>query len=200
MPGTFNLILPQHSRWALSLVLGLCLSLSDSIASSSTLCLYVAPYNAGKAWSDGVERGLRNTLADNCEDAGVYMETHRYPEIGAMKKAGLAAFELARDLQPDIIIITSDDNSAKYLKAPYLVDTATPVVFTGNNWTVQKYDFPAKNVTDMIEVAPKKSMLTITLIAAIRKHEGYPRNQQALRGDARIPHIGTDNLSERALY
>ncbi len=84
------------------------------------------------------------------------MDTHRYPEIDATKKAALAAFELARDLQPDIII-TSDDNAAKYLIVPYLVDTATPVVFTGINGTVREYGFPAKNVTGMVEVAPGSS-------------------------------------------
>lgn len=196
MPGTFIPILRTYSRLALSLLLGLVLSLGVSFASNPPLCLFVASYSAGEVWTDGVERGLRTTLADKCEVASFYLETHRYPEKEEMKKAARSAFELARDLQPDIII-TSDDNAAKYLIVPYLVGTTTPVVFAGINWTVREYGFPAKNVTGMVEVAPLKSMLTNTLNAAVRN--GPSGNQHKLHGDARILFIGSDNLSEKKM-
>lgn len=198
MPGTFNPIFRKRSQWALSLVLGLLLSLSASIAGSVPLCLYVASYNQGEAWSDGIERGLRTALAERCEIASFYMDTHRYPEVDAMKKAGLAAFEFARNLQPDIII-TSDDNAAKYLIVPYLIDKATPVVFTGINWTVREYGFPANNVTGMVEVAPIRAMLSNTLNAEVKLLGTPTHKPQKLQGNARILFIGSDNLSERKM-
>jgi len=50
------------------------------------------------------------------------------------------------------VVITSDDNAAKYLIVPYYKNTDLPFVFCGVNWGAEEYGFPCSNVTGMIEV------------------------------------------------
>jgi ABC-type uncharacterized transport system substrate-binding protein len=54
---------------------------------------------------------------------------------------------------PDVVI-TADDNAAKYVIQPYFRDHAIPFVFCGINWNVDAYGFPYSNTTGMVEVAP----------------------------------------------
>ena len=63
-------------------------------------------------------------------------------------------------LKPDVVI-TSDDNAAKYLIAKYYKDSPIPFIFCGINWTVEKYGFPYSNVTGMIEVTPIKQLFSV---------------------------------------
>jgi len=126
------------------------------------LCLYVSSYHQGYAWSDGVERGLRRTIEDQCELVQFDMDTKRKKSTELKKQAGQDAYDLVRKLNPDVVI-TSDDNAAKFLVVPYLKDTDIPVVFSGINWTVEEYEFPAPNVTGIVEVAPIKPMLSQAL-------------------------------------
>ena len=122
-------------------------------------CVYVSSYHQGYAWSDGVEKGLRAELEGKCDLTQFDMDSKRNrAEHYKIKKAREIALEI-RKIKPDVII-TSDDNAAKYLIVPYLKgEGKTPVVFCGINWTVKEYGFPASNVTGMIEVAPVKPML-----------------------------------------
>ncbi|ASJ75468.1 ABC transporter substrate-binding protein [Granulosicoccus antarcticus] len=198
MPRAVNSNLQRRFWWQISIALALALLASLLNASSSPLCLYVSSYNQGETWSDGVERGLRDALGHRCEIASFYMDTHRYRQIEEMQQAGLAAYELARDLQPDVII-TSDDNAAKYLILPYLVDTSTPVVFAGINWTVREYGLPASNVTGMVEVAPLKSMLSNTLNTVSHSLEERTFTQYKMRDEARILFLSSNTLSERKM-
>jgi ABC-type uncharacterized transport system substrate-binding protein len=127
-------------------------------SNKSPVCVYVSSYHQGYAWSDGVERGLRETLGDVCTLVQYDMDTKRKKTPEDIIAAGKEALELIQSVKPDVVI-TSDDNAAKYLIVPYLKNTDTPVVFSGVNWTVEEYDFPALNVTGIVEVAPIKPML-----------------------------------------
>ena len=121
-------------------------------------CVYVSSYHKGYDWSDGVERGLRTELEGQCDLIQFDMDTKRNKdESYIIKKAREIAFEIKK-IRPDVVI-TSDDNAAKYLVVPYFRGGNTPVVFSGINWTVKEYGFPASNVTGMIEVAPVRLML-----------------------------------------
>lgn len=121
-------------------------------------CLFVSSYHHGYAWSDGVERGLRDTLAGKCEVRQFDMDTKRRKSEPEQKAAALAAKELIESWQPDVVII-ADDNAARHLVVPYYRDADLPIVFCGINWTVQEYGFPYRNVTGMIEVAPVQAMV-----------------------------------------
>jgi len=121
-------------------------------------CVYVSSYHRGYAWSDGIERGLRDELDGRCNLIQFNMDTKRNKdELYKIKKAREIADKIKK-IKPDVLIV-SDDNAAKYLIVPYFRGGKTPVVFSGINWTVKEYGFPARNVTGMIEVAPVSPML-----------------------------------------
>lgn len=166
------------------------------------LCVYVSSYHEGYSWSDGLERGLREGLGDHCEIVQFDMDTKRNRESEHAAQAGLAAYELIQRLRPDVVI-TSDDNAAKHLIVPYLMDSATPVVFSGVNWTVEEYGFPAGNVTGIVEIAPIRPMIrealalvpetrTAAYIGALTLTE--LKNYERIRTTARSFGISLDSL------
>ena len=116
-------------------------------------CLFVSSYHSGYAWSDGVERGIRSVLEDKCEIRQFNMDTKRNKSPEHMKKTGLEVKQLIDSWKPDIVI-TADDNAAKYVIQAYYKDHEIPFVFCGVNWTADEYGFPYSNVTGMVEVAP----------------------------------------------
>ena len=150
-------------------------------ASDEPLCLYVSSYHKGYAWSDGVENGLRQTIDGHCELVQFDMDTKRNKTTEQKIQAGEDAYELIKKLEPDVVI-TSDDNAAKFLIVPFLKDTHIPVVFSGINWTVEEYEFPASNVTGIVEIAPIKPMLTQALKVSDNK--------------TRAAYLGASTLSE----
>lgn len=135
---------------------------ADSGGMSRPLCVFVNSYHQGYAWSDGVERGLRSGLGSACHIHQIDMDTKRIKGSKMRAEAGMAAAMAIDSLKPDIVI-TADDNAAKYLIVPYLKDSDIPVVFSGINWTVEEYGFPLPNVTGIVEVAPIRPMLKSAL-------------------------------------
>ena len=116
-------------------------------------CLFVSSYHKGYAWSDGVERGLRSVLEGKCDIRQFDMDTKRNKQEESKRSKGLEAKQLIEQWQPDIVI-TADDNAAKYLIQAHYKDHEIPFVFCGINWTAAEYGFPYSNVTGMVEVAP----------------------------------------------
>lgn len=153
---------------------------------SADRCLYISSYHQGYAWSDGVERGIRNTLAGRCELRQFDMDTKRNKDAAYMKYIVNKAMQLIDEWQPNIII-TSDDNAAKHLIQAHYKEAKTPFVFCGVNWTITEYGFPYSNVTGIIEVAPIKPML-----------------EQAVNlsppGSAGAIYIGANTLTEKKNY
>jgi ABC-type uncharacterized transport system substrate-binding protein len=135
---------------ALLMFLFLVLPLSRAVAGK---CLFVSSYHTGYAWSDGVESGLRETLDGKCELKQFDMDTKRHKDEMSIKDAAQKAKELIEHWQPDVVI-TADDNAAKYLIKPFFKDHQIPFVFCGINWNVDDYGFPYSNTTGMVEVAP----------------------------------------------
>ena len=127
-------------------------------AAAEKKCLFVSCCHQGYAWSDGVERGLRSVLDGKCEYRQFDMDTKQRKSSAEKKQSALEAKAIIESWKPDVVI-TADDNAAKYLIAPYYKDDALPFVFAGVNWTAAEYGFPYKNVTGMIEVAPIVPML-----------------------------------------
>lgn len=168
-------------RGALFAVLLLALGAWSGVAWSAR-CLYISSYHQGYAWSDGVERGLRQGLEGQCELRQFDMDTKRKKTEADIQAAASAAKALIESWQPDVVLV-SDDNAAKYLIVPYYKDADLPFVFCGINWTVTEYGFPYRNVTGMIEVAPVAAMID---------------EAKALsRGATRTLYIGADTSTER---
>jgi len=178
-----------------SLAIMLCLSIaaSDSLAEKPKV-LYVNSYHQGYKWSDDIEKGLLKALGVVIQTGGTLdtsrsridlkifrMDTKLNTAESFKQQAALSAKSIIEDWQPDIVV-TSDDNAAKYLIVPYFMGAKTPFVFCGVNWDASGYGFPAPNITGMIEVAP-----LIQTIELLKKYS---------RGD-RIGFIGADSFSNR---
>ena len=144
-------------------------------------CLFISSYHAGLPWSDGIERGLRSVLDGKCDYRRFDMDTKRHRSEAETRASADTAREIIERWRPDVVI-TADDNAAKYLVEPYYRDHALPFVFCGINWTVEEYGFPYDNVTGMIEIAPIEPLLK-TAVAATPQAE-------------RLLYIGADTLTE----
>lgn len=151
-------------------------------AVSAQKCLYVSSYHQGYAWSDGVEQGLRKVLAGHCEIRQIDMDTKRNKSKAHIEATVQAVRKQIADWNPDVVI-TSDDNAAKYLIKPYYKDADIPFVFSGINWTAKEYGFPYSNVTGIIEVAPLDVLLGQAL-----KYSG---------GGNQAVYLGADTLTEK---
>ncbi len=169
-----------HPGWVAALIL---LLLGGTAAARAELpkCLFVSSYHYGYAWSDGVERGLRRTLQGKCELEQFDMDTKRKKSETDKQAAALAAKARIEAWRPDVVI-TADDNAAKYLIKPFYRDHALPFVFCGVNWTVEEYGFPYSNVTGMIEVAPVKAMIE--------------QARHLVPGSQRVLYLGADTATE----
>jgi len=144
-------------------------------------CLFVSSYHQGYAWSDGVERGLRTVLTDKCEIKQFDMDTKRNKTEEYKQGIALKTKQLIDNWKPDVVI-TADDNAAKYLIQPYFKDHQIPFVFCGVNWTAAEYGFPYSNVTGMVEVAPIYPLLK--------------KVQDLIPGAGKAIYIGANTLTE----
>jgi len=121
-------------------------------------CLFISSYHPGYAWADGVERGIRTTLDGKCEIKQFNMDTKRNKDPEYIKKTALEAKQLIDSWKPDIVI-TADDNAARFVIQAHYKDHTIPFIFCGVNWTAEEYGFPYSNVTGMVEVAPVYPLL-----------------------------------------
>ncbi len=145
-------------------------------------CLFVSSYHQGYSWSDGVQRGLEDALEGKCQLRQFDMDTKRHKAEAEKRAAALAAKALIEAWKPDVVI-TADDNAARYLIVPYYKDAKLPFVFCGINWSVNEYGFPFSNVTGMIEVAPVRALLK--------------EARQLSGGHDRFFYLGADTATER---
>ncbi|MFI0378054.1 MAG: hypothetical protein ACH253_17980, partial [Candidatus Thiodiazotropha sp.] len=144
-------VITTHKTVLITLVLLFSALLSGKAFANK--CLFISSYHTGYAWSDGVESGLRKTLDGKCELKQFDMDTKRHKDEVSKKKAARKARELIERWRPDVVI-TADDNAAKYVIKPFFKDHQVPFVFCGINWNVDEYGFPYSNTTGMVEVAP----------------------------------------------
>ncbi|MCP4044158.1 MAG: hypothetical protein GY731_19760 [Gammaproteobacteria bacterium] len=144
--------------------------------------LHVASYHPEFFWTSGIHRGIERALAHSGVELRVlYMDTKRNRSREFMQQAVRNARQVIEDFAPEVVI-TSDDNAAKYLIAPHYKDTDLPFVFCGVNWDASVYGLPAGNVTGMEEVE-----LVEPLIRQLRRYA---------RGD-RLGILSTNTLSGR---
>lgn len=172
------------SLYLASLVLSAAIAVPVNAVQALPKCLYISSYHSGYAWSDGVEEGVRSALESRCEIRQIDMDTKRRRSAEDIRAAVDASIEVIESWKPDVVI-TSDDNAAKYLIVPHYMNHEIPFVFSGINWTVEEYSFPATNITGIVEVAPIDPMLR----EAIDISNG-------LKG----VYIGADTLTEQKNY
>ncbi len=162
------------------------------ISAEKKKLFYVNSYHKGFKWSDDIEKGLLKALNIKALPDGTFdtsksevelrvfrMDTKLNTSEAFKKQAALSAKAIIDEWQPDIVV-TSDDNAAKYLIVPYYMNSAIPFVFCGVSWDASDYGFPASNVTGMVEVAPVPQIMELLKTYAKGNRLGF---------------IGSDNLT-----
>lgn len=115
--------------------------------------LYVNAYHQGYPWSDGISETIQQVLKNTgVELKIVYMDTKRRTTDESKRVAALRIKAQIESFKPDVVI-TSDDDPARYLIMPYFKDDVLPFVFCGINWDTSAYGFPYQNVTGMLEIS-----------------------------------------------
>lgn len=153
--------------------------------------LFINSYHAGYPWSDGIEKGLEETLSiAPVELKKFYMDTKQQRDPQHIKSIAKEAKLLIDEYKPDVVI-TADDNAAKHVIKPFFSDSKLPFVFCGVNWDASVYGFPFENVTGMEEVSLIKSirdrlreyakgnkigLISINAISGRRNVEHFERN------------------------
>ena len=155
--------------------------------------LYVDSYSPDFAWVRDIMKGMARGFGvyykgDHFDDSRsdvdlevFHMDTKTHQSEEYKKDAALRAKRFIDAWQPDILII-SDDNAAKYLVVPYLMDSSLPILFCGINWDAGPYGFPNEHITGMVEVTLVPQTLAIL--------------QKYAQG-SRIGVLGSDTLTER---
>jgi ABC-type uncharacterized transport system substrate-binding protein len=116
--------------------------------------VYIASYHVEKGeWTAGIMAGIGNVLKGR-KDVSLEvfnMDTRLSKTEEEKMAAALQAKALIDRVKPDVVI-TSDDNAAKYLILPYYKNGKIPFVFCGLNWDASVYELPYTNTTGMIEI------------------------------------------------
>ncbi len=151
----------------------LCSNTSFSRTYEGKKVLFIDSYHEGYAWSDGITKGVEMKLKDTGVVLKIHrMDTKRHSDDAFKKQAAQQAVELIKEFKPDVVI-AADDNASKFLIKPYYKDADLPFVFCGVNWDAKVYDYPYKNATGMIEVAPIPILLEQMELYAQGKRIGF---------------------------
>lgn len=114
--------------------------------------LWVNSYHQGYAWSDGVGAGIESVFKGSGIQLDIYyMDTKRNGERKFKLEQGKKVKKLIEESKPDLVI-TSDDNAAKYVIQDYFLESSTPFVFCGVNSDPKEYELPKPHITGMQEV------------------------------------------------
>ncbi|MEJ2660274.1 MAG: hypothetical protein P8Z73_06080, partial [Desulfobacteraceae bacterium] len=60
---------------------------------------------------------------------------------------------MIKEYNPDVVI-ASEDDASKYVVEPYFKNASIPFVFCGVNHSGDRYGYPYKNATGIIELDP----------------------------------------------
>ncbi len=127
-------------------VLLLCLA-GQALAADKVLVVF--SYEEDFPWDVEIREGIEATFKGQAELHYYYMDTKVNLATGAQKAAG--AFALYQALQP-AGVIAADDNAQAMFVVPYLRDKVeTPVIFCGVNAAPERYGYPSRNVTGILE-------------------------------------------------
>ncbi len=111
--------------------------------------LVVMSYHETQPLEAEIRKGIESVLQDKAEFFYAYLDTKYNPHRGGEKAA--RAYALYRELRPDGVIAADDDAQALFV-VPYLRNrVTTPVMFCGVNAEPERYGYPARNVSGILE-------------------------------------------------
>lgn len=155
--------------------------------------LYINSYHTGLYWSDGIEKSIKDTLIKSDLDIQfkrIEMDTKRNTQESYKLEIAQKVKKIIDEFNPDIVI-TSDDNAAKYVIVPYFKNSSIPFIFCGVNGSANKYGFPTKNITGMVEVQ--------LIPQLVKKIKQYAKGEKIayLKGDTLTSRIEADFFEEQ---
>lgn len=147
-------------HWRSVVLLCLIMGLQPCLGAPSKV-FFINSYHEGYAPSDE----SMNAFVERAEAYGMqievmFMDSKRNPDAFHMLDASHRFLKRFEKLQPDVVV-AADDNAVRYIVAPFLRGSTTPVVFVGVNWSCTQYGLPAANVTGILEVLPIGEALEI---------------------------------------
>lgn len=147
----------QKKIWEMVVVLVL-LSFAGNVDARSRI-FWLESYHEGYAWTDSLQSAITSTLLGHDVELKIFhMDTKRNKSEKAILAAAHKAVSLIKNYKPDIVI-ASDDNASKYVVMPHFKNASLPIVFCGVNNSVDKYKYPYKNATGIIELDPISNLV-----------------------------------------
>jgi ABC-type uncharacterized transport system substrate-binding protein len=138
--------------WKLLLVLLLIGFTSNAYARNRVF--WLDSYDPSNEWTDSLGTALKSTLGEHDVVLKIhYMDTKRNKSEEYIKTAAKKAVELIKEFKPDVVI-ASEDNASKYVVEPFFKNASLPFVFCGVNHSAERYGYPYKNATGIIELDP----------------------------------------------
>lgn len=111
--------------------------------------LVVMSYNETHPLEREIRQGIESVLRGKAETEYVYLDT-KYNFSQGREKAS-RAHELYRSFRPDGVIAADDDAQTLFV-VPYLRNrVTTPVMFCGVNAEPERYGYPSRNVSGILE-------------------------------------------------
>jgi basic membrane lipoprotein Med (substrate-binding protein (PBP1-ABC) superfamily) len=128
----------------------ICICLTAPAAATNGKVLVVRSYHADYDWCAGIGSAIAETLsAADIEYKTFYMDTKRKSTNDWKVESGQLADQELKAYQADVVI-TVDDNAQEFFAKAHAGDPNVSVVFCGVNADIEKYDFPAANVTGIL--------------------------------------------------
>ncbi len=154
-----------------------------SAATSKKKVLVVMSYHQDYEGEIEVARGLEEN-APEAEFRYFYLNAKYDYEGGS--KMGAEAYRIFQEYRPDAVVAV-DDPAQIFFVVPYLRDRVkVPVIFCGVNFEAGKYDYPATNVTGVLEKKHYRESLSFArlLVQSLRRvaliYKDNPANRQNL--------------------
>lgn len=124
---------------------------APSVKPAQPKILVVHSYHAEYEWVAAINRGLQMAMQPG--DGRVehyYMDTKRHTDEAWMGQSAGEVMELIEDWRPDVVVL-SDDDAQQYVGRHLAGRERPAVVFCGVNADPRLYDYPASNVTGVLE-------------------------------------------------
>ena len=122
------------------------------LAADDYRVVIVHSYNDEYIWTRQINKGIEVGFAGHCVvDNIFYMDAKRHPSPVHLGKISREIIEYIEQTRPQAVICV-DDPAQKYLSSTYLKGRKMPqVIFCGVNAPLEKYGFPASNVSGVRE-------------------------------------------------
>jgi ABC-type uncharacterized transport system substrate-binding protein len=138
----------------LRMLLILMMLCSANLAHARKRVFWLDSYDPTNQWTAELGEAIETTLSGRDLDLRIHhMDTKRNKSEAYIKQAAKKAVEMIKDYNPDVVI-ASEDDASKYVVEPYFKNASIPFVFCGVNHSGERYGYPYKNATGVVELDP----------------------------------------------